>query len=136
MSNSDTVKAIYAAFGRGDIQFIIDQLADDVEWDQWKDNYAQRADVAHLRYRKGRESIWEFFKEVEKMGITRLDVLSVMEGDGHVAADIYYESPKANEEEIHLWGFNDEGKVTRYRHYGDTAKQIAAYGNTSGSASA
>ena len=31
------------------------------------------------------------------------------------------------DEEMHLWTFNDEGKVTRLRHYTDTAKHIAAY---------
>ena len=30
------------------------------------------------------------------------------------------------DEEVHLWTFNDAGKVTRLRHYTDTAKQIAA----------
>ena len=33
MSNVDTVKEIYAAFGRGDIGAIIDKLDDQVEWD-------------------------------------------------------------------------------------------------------
>ena len=33
MSNIDTVKQIYAAFGRGDIRAILDTLDDNVEWD-------------------------------------------------------------------------------------------------------
>jgi len=32
------------------------------------------------------------------------------------------------DEEIHLWTFNDAGKITRLRHYTDTAKHIAAFG--------
>jgi hypothetical protein len=28
----------------------------------------------------------------------------------------------------YAWTFNDAGKVTRLRHYTDTAKQIAAFG--------
>jgi hypothetical protein len=27
---------------------------------------------------------------------------------------------------MHLWTFNDDGKVSRLRHYTDTAKHIAA----------
>jgi ketosteroid isomerase-like protein len=34
MSNVESVKAIYDAFGRGDVPAILDQLADDVDWDQ------------------------------------------------------------------------------------------------------
>jgi ketosteroid isomerase-like protein len=32
------------------------------------------------------------------------------------------------DEEIHLWDFNDEGLITRLRHYTDTAKQMRAAG--------
>ena len=30
------------------------------------------------------------------------------------------------DEELHLWTFDDEGKVSRLRHYTDTAKHISA----------
>ena len=33
MSNIETVKSIYEAFGRGDVPAILDKLADDVDWD-------------------------------------------------------------------------------------------------------
>ena len=32
------------------------------------------------------------------------------------------------DEELHLYSLNDEGKISRMRHYVDTAKQIQAYG--------
>ena len=32
--NVGTVAAIYEAFGRGDLPAILDQLADDVQWEQ------------------------------------------------------------------------------------------------------
>jgi ketosteroid isomerase-like protein len=31
------------------------------------------------------------------------------------------------DEEMHLWTFNEDGKVTRLRHNTDTAKHIAAF---------
>src|SRR3977135_594845 len=37
MSNLDTVKAIYEAFGRGDVPAILDVVADDCEWEAWSD---------------------------------------------------------------------------------------------------
>ena len=39
MSNVETVQATYDAFGRGEIEAILDQLADDVEWDQDEPGY-------------------------------------------------------------------------------------------------
>jgi ketosteroid isomerase-like protein len=33
MSNTETVKAIYEAFGRGDVTTILDKLDDAVEWE-------------------------------------------------------------------------------------------------------
>lgn len=136
MSNTDTVKAIYAAFGRGDVDFIINQLADDVEWDVYRSNYGQKAGVPHMQYRKGPEAVRDFFDDVANIGITRFDVLSILEGGNQVAAEIDWDSIKTDEEEMHLWTFNDAGKVTRYRHYADTAKHAAHFGSSAGSASA
>lgn len=126
MSNLATVKSIYEAFNRGDIPYILDRLADNVEWEKWKDNYAQKADLPYLRPQTGRQGVTDFFAAVEDLGITNIDIISMMEGDNQVAVEIYLESAKFDDEEIHLFTFNDEGKITRFRHYLDTAKQIAA----------
>jgi ketosteroid isomerase-like protein len=126
MSNPAAVKAIYEAFNRGDIPYILDSLADNVEWEKWKDNYAQKAGLPYLRFQTGRQGVADFFAAVEDLGITNIEILSMMEGAGQVAVEVYLESAKFNDEEIHLFTFNDEGKITRFRHYLDTAKQIAA----------
>ncbi|HEX8737663.1 MAG TPA: nuclear transport factor 2 family protein [Pyrinomonadaceae bacterium] len=126
MSNLANVKAMYEAFNRGDIPYILDRVADDVEWEKWEDNYAQKADIPYLRPQKGRQGVADFFKAVEDLGITNIEILSMMEGDNQVAVEVYLESAKFNDEEIHLFTFDDAGKITRFRHYLDTAKQIAA----------
>ena len=126
MSNLPTIKEIYEAFGRGDVPAILSKLAPDVDWEQWDDNFAQRADVPYLRHKKGPAAVVEFFQEVGKLGIREFKVLSVMEGPNRVAAEIEIETAAFRDEEIHLWNFNDEGQVTRFRHYIDTAKHIAA----------
>jgi ketosteroid isomerase-like protein len=41
--NADIVRGIYDAFGRGDIPAILETLSEDVAWEQWEDNHAQRA---------------------------------------------------------------------------------------------
>jgi uncharacterized protein len=33
MSNIETVKGVYEAFGRGDIPAILEVIADDIEWE-------------------------------------------------------------------------------------------------------
>lgn len=126
MSNLETVKAIYEAFGKGDIPFILSKLADDVDWEQWAENYVQTADVPYLRYKKGVSDVVEFFQEVAKLGITKFEVLALMDGADKIAAEIEIETTTFTDEEIHFWVFNEEGKVSRFRHYVDTAKHIAA----------
>jgi uncharacterized protein len=126
MSNLATIKEIYEAFGRGDIGTILSKLADDVDWEKWSDNAAQKADVPYMRFKKGVPGVIEFFQEVAKLGIKEFRILSVMEGGNQIAAEIEIEAARFSDEEIHLWTFNTEGKVSRFRHYLDTAKHIAA----------
>lgn len=127
MSNLETVKAIYEAFGKGDIPFILDQLAKTVEWEAWADNTAQKENVPWLKMRRGKEGVLEFFKTVESLGgVNRFEVLSLLEGGNQVAAEVIIGSNYFLDEEIHLWDFNAEGKIVRMRHYVDTAKHIAA----------
>ena len=126
MSNLATIKEIYEAFGRGDVPVILSKLADDVEWEKWDDNFAQQADVPYLRHRQGPQAVVGFFQEIAKIGIKQFRILSVMEGANQIAAEIELETASFDDQEIHLWTFDDEGKVTRFRHYIDTAKHIAA----------
>jgi ketosteroid isomerase-like protein len=58
----------------------------------------------------------------------------MMEGGGSVAVEFVIEANLPTfggghyrDEEMHLWTFNEEGRVSRLRHYTDTAKHIAAY---------
>jgi ketosteroid isomerase-like protein len=126
MSNLETIKEIYKAFGTGDIPFILSKLADDVDWEEWVDNFSQKADVPYLRYKKGIAGVVEFFGEVADLGIRDFQVLSLMEGENQVAAEILIEAEFFSDEEMHLWTFDNKGKVKRFRHYLDTAKHIAA----------
>jgi uncharacterized protein len=133
MGHSATVQAIYEAFGAGDVPSIIDKMADDVEWEQWEDNLAQKAGVPSLQARSGKAGVGEFFAVAATMGISDFQVLNLMEGGNQVAAAIVIESDVPGgghyrDEEIHLWSFDADGKVTGLRHYVDTAKHIAVWG--------
>ena len=135
MSNLSTVQSIYESFGQGDIPAILAVLADDVEWESWADNSAVKAGVPTMVPRHGREEVVKFFETAGQMKIADLQILNMMEGPNQVAVEFVLEADLPTwgdghyrDEEIHLWTFDDEGKVTRLRHYIDTAKHISAFG--------
>lgn len=131
MTNLETVKQIYADFGRGDIPAILDKLSEDIRWEAWADNRAQVAGVPWLQARRGKEGAAEFFRLVAQFQIHEFKVLSIMAGEHQVAAEFVIEATapgtgkRYRDEEMHLWTFNESGKVIRLRHYTDTAKHIA-----------
>jgi ketosteroid isomerase-like protein len=134
VSNLSTVQGIYEAFGKGDVSAIVDVLADDVEWEAWSDNSAVKAGVPTMVPRHGKSEVVHFFETAAQLEITDLQVLNMMEGGGSVAVEFVIEANLPTfggghyrDEEMHLWTFNEEGRVTRLRHYTDTAKHIAAY---------
>ena len=132
MNNIATIQSIYEAFGRGDIPAIIEFLADDVQWEQWADNSAQKAGVPWMKARKGKDGAFEFFRIVGEFNIKDFQVLSIMGNGNQVAVEFIIEADVPatgghyRDEEMHLWTFDGQGKVVRLRHYTDTAKHIAA----------
>ncbi|QHV93800.1 nuclear transport factor 2 family protein [Spirosoma endbachense] len=131
-TNIETVQAMYEAFGRGDIPALLEYLADDVHWETWADNSAQKHNVPWLEARSGKAGAKEFFGIVAQLNIIDFQVLSIMAGGNQVAAEFVIEAAASalskgfRDEEMHLWTFNDQGKVTRLRHYTDTFKHILA----------
>jgi ketosteroid isomerase-like protein len=125
------VGGIYEAFGRGDVPAILDTLAEDVVWEDWPDNHAQRAGVPWLLPRQGHEGAAEFFGVVGTLEVSDFKLHSLMGGDDKVVAEVEIEvtTPEGGhyrDEELHLWTFGDDGKITRMRHYVDTAKHVEA----------
>lgn len=134
-----TVAAIYEAFGRGDIPAILEHVSEDVQWESWADNTAQQAGVPWMVPRQGKAGVLEFFQVVaERLDIQEFNVLSIMGGDHQVAAEFSIAATLRDgrgsyrDEEMHLWTFDAAGKVTRLRHYLDTAKHRAACGLPAG----
>jgi uncharacterized protein len=128
-----TVQSIYEAFGRGEIDAILDSLEEDVRWDDWGDSCAQRAGVPWLQARSGREQVKEFFALIGGWEVAEFSVRDLLASDGQVVAEIVIEAKLPGgghyrDEELHLWTFSQSGKVAALRHYVDTAKHIAAAG--------
>lgn len=125
-----TIEHIYEAFSRGDIPAIIDQLDDEVQWETWSDNSAQAADVPWLRAGVGKAAAQRFFEQIAQFQFEDFQVLGMMASDSKVAVEAKVEAivpggKRLRDEEMHLWDVNAAGKVTRFRHYLDTAKHIA-----------
>lgn len=125
-----TVVAIYTAFERGDVPTILAALADDVRWEHWPDNWAQRAGVPYMQARHGREEVAEFFELVGRWTVLDFELIDVI-GDGARVVAMVRDSfalpggARFADDELHLWTFDDGGRVREFRHYLDTAKHIA-----------
>ncbi len=134
MSTAALVGEMYAAFGRGDIQFLLDQMSPTVSWEDWGGgNTAQAAGVDYLVEREDVGGVGEFFGIVaSSLETKRFDVDAII-GDGdevivRVTTEWLVRSTGKliRDEELHWWVFDSAGKVVRFRHYIDTAKHIEA----------
>jgi uncharacterized protein len=124
MSNIDTVKQMYEAFGRGDIPAILEKLDETVEWDTDYDSPA----APWLEPRRGRENIPGFFEAVATMQITKFEPHTFGADGNKVVAVLDLEADRQGNHYVlpnigHLWVFNDQGKVTKFQHMTDTALQ-------------
>ena len=130
-SNAATVADMYAAFGRGDVPAVLDRLSPDVAWDDWSDNFAQRGGVPHMAPRRGKDQVTEFFGLIRTYTVDDLAILDIIGTGRQIVAEVRVsftlpDGGRFSDEELHLWTFDDEGRVERLRHYVDTAKHIAA----------
>jgi len=133
MSNVETVQEIYAAFGRADVPAIPGRLAGDVRWEHWPDGGgAQRHGVPWLAERAGRDDVAGFFASLAALDIHAFAPRAFLEGDGMVAAVIELDATvvatgeRIRDVEIHLWSFGADGRVTEFRHFVDTVKDVEA----------
>lgn len=130
MSNIETVQAIYAAFGVGDVPAILEHLADDVAWE-----YGQGpTDVPWLQPRQGRAAARGFFEALGALEFHKFEPTKLLQGDDAVVALIDVEFTVSatgrrvsERDEIHVWHFGADGKVTRFRHGADTHAHDVAY---------
>jgi ketosteroid isomerase-like protein len=128
--NIETVQQIYAAYGRGDMQFILDQLDDDVTWGI---ESVAAGEVAPHGVARGKTSVVRFFdawaKTADFQTFNPHDFIAA--GD-HVFNHLQYEvivkatgKPVKNFALQH-WTFKD-GKLLRWRGYEDTAATRDGY---------
>jgi ketosteroid isomerase-like protein len=121
--NIQTIRTIYDAFGRGDVQTILDQVTDDVDW------AADAADdtAPWWGVRNGKEAVGRFFADVagsiEVLEFTPVDLAA---SDNAVMSFVRFRyrgldsGMEAGANLHHYFRFRD-GKVEYYRGSEDTA---------------
>lgn len=122
--NKKTVEGMYAAFGRGDIPFVIGALDPDVEW--WEAEnfiYADRnpyigpqAVLEGVFARIGAE--WEWFTVTPK---EVLDAGESVVGRGYYAGKYRQTGREVKAQFAHVFSFRN-GKVAKFQQYTDTAQ--------------
>ena len=129
----ETVQHMYAAFGRGDVGAILEHIDAEVAWDASPESFAHKANVPWLTSRRGRQGVADFFEVLRAFTFNRFEVIRILGSEDAVAAEVSVEieHPAANlilrDDEMHLFTFNPQGRVVRFRHFLDTAKHIDFY---------
>lgn len=127
--NTKVVKDAYAAFGRGDVQAILDTLDDGIVW---KGVYGAGSHVPTAGERRGKAQVGEFFKQVaENVNFSRFEPREfIATGDKVVALGHYTATTpvdKAFDSDFAMVFTLRNGKVTEFQEFTDSAAINAAY---------
>jgi ketosteroid isomerase-like protein len=127
--NSNVVREIYEAFSRGDVPAILAKLDEGVEWEYG----IAPNEVPWLQPRRGRNQAGKFFESLSALEIHDFVPKVILEGEKIVVAlvNITFTVKKTGkkvreEDEAHIWHFNDSGKIVRFRHCADTHQHVQA----------
>jgi ketosteroid isomerase-like protein len=131
MNNEQTVREVYAAFQRGDVPAILARVADDVDWRN--DGVASRECPWNGDF-SGKSKLPGFFAALaSELDFKVFDVKKMVTSGDSVAVWLRIESvarktgrPLQNDG-VHFWAFNDRGQIAQYRHFNDTAAELAAW---------
>jgi len=126
--NTAVVQGLYAAFMRGDVPFILNSIADKVEWH----HHGPIDVIPWAKSRHTRDEVAEFFTELDKLvTFEQFEPRTyVAQGDTVVALGYWKARAKATGRPIEeYWAMEwtlADGKVIGYRAYDDTAAIAAA----------
>ena len=128
-TNVQSVQRLYEAYGRGDIDGVLAELADDVDWAA---EAASRSLPWYGPFR-GKDEVPRFFKEIaSNIEITEFDLVSFTANDTDVVAIVHwtYSVPATGKTASmymqHWWRFAD-GKIVFFRGSEDTEQSRAAF---------
>ena len=127
--NLDAVQRLYAAYGRGDVDAVLAELSDDVDWAAEASGTA----VPWWGPHRGKAEVPRFFGEIAaNVDVTEFDVVSLTANDTDVVATIHWTfTVKATGKSAsmymqHWWRFAD-GKIVFFRGSEDTEQSARAF---------
>jgi ketosteroid isomerase-like protein len=127
--NIQTVKSVYEAFGRADLDAILAVVADDADWG----TDTSSSEAPWWGIRTGKEAVAQFFvdlgKTTETIEFTPLAFAANDDGDVMTVvrfATRMRETGKTAEMNLHHWFHFRDGKIAKYRGTEDTAVTLAA----------
>jgi ketosteroid isomerase-like protein len=119
----DTVKQVYEAFGRGDVDTIVGLVADDVDWASEAGSPVAPWHGVH----KGKGEVPKFFQALAAtVEVTDFEPLTFAANDDDVLTVVRFAmrvpaTGKQGAMELHHWFRFANGKIVRYRGTEDTA---------------
>ena len=128
-TNIGLIRTVYEAFGRGDARFIASQVKPEARWDfnvtnsdvPWHVTVTGPAEVPKF--------LGAFVENVELEAFEPRQFIAM--GDDviahvRIAYTVKRTKKRVDQEQLHWWTVRD-GKITRLRHFEDTAQVMAAW---------
>ncbi|HTD50113.1 MAG TPA: nuclear transport factor 2 family protein [Acidimicrobiia bacterium] len=126
----EAVQRLYAAFGRGDMNGVLAEVNDDVDWAA----EAAGTSVPWWGSRSGRAEVPRFFEEIgTNVDVTEFDPVSFTSNDTDVVSTVHWTftvrrtGKTASMYMQHWWRFGDNGKIVFFRGSEDTAQSADAF---------
>ena len=109
---------------------ILLKLSEAVDWEYG----ASSNEMPWLQRRQGREGAAAFFSSLAAIQLQRFAPKLFLDGGKVVVVLVDIEftvtataKRVVEEDEVHIWHFDDQGKVARFRHRADTQQHALAY---------
>ena len=115
-ANIELVQAVYAAFGRGDVEFIIGALADDVSWAV----NGREGDYPTFGVKRGKAGVTAFFAYIGAN-----ENFSDFSPQGHAAYTVTGTGKSVDTNFLHVFTITG-GKITGFVEYFDTYQVVLA----------
>jgi uncharacterized protein len=133
MDNTAIIQKLYTAFAQGDVGTILEYLSDDVDWAVAVAPRNGAELVPFYEPLKGKANATRFFAAfASEVEIHVFEPRSFFPAGDRVAVWTFVNvtvkrtGKRYSHEQMHLWDLKG-GRVTRYRHYEDTAAVIACF---------
>jgi uncharacterized protein len=125
----EAVERLYSAYGRGDVDAVLAELADDVDWAA----EASGSSVPWWGPYRGKSEVPRFFKEIgSNIDVTSFDLVSMTSNDTDIVATVHWTftvnatGKTAAMYMQHWWRFAG-GKIVFFRGSEDTAQSQEAF---------